>query len=115
MGVNRGDRLREFVTGLDETGVLRVLSMIERLHGVAMTVCTRRDVQDNWEFARDDDPALPVFGDEVFDRIRATWEWRRGWGDCECKPETLIGEAIADVAEQYRRDNEATTSTGGRS
>jgi hypothetical protein len=72
---------------LTEAEAFEMLGRIRTELGWALVVMTRGDAEGAWRdevFAQDesDDPVFPAeltLSDEQWDRIRHTWEWKKGF------------------------------------
>lgn len=91
-------------SGVEIGSLMSTLRELEKKHGIVLAVITRHDVEDAWnnEFLADDDEP-PVFTDELWNKFRETYEWRKGfaevmWGSAL----DLMSQAIFD----FVRDRE---------
>ncbi len=92
----------ELVADWSPDSVLNALTALERVHGVGMTIRTKEDVGDLWDsYYAVEEAGCPNFCDEVWERVRNTWEWRKGWGE-SVHPDDLVHGALDEVAGLYR-------------
>lgn len=67
-----------FLAGLTEDEAIRLLWKMEAHFGWTCTVFSRADAESSWVEYHEKEGDMP---DEVWEKVKLTWYWRRGMGD----------------------------------